>query len=161
MHKRQPSISDLLQSPEQRKDMDAIDKFAKSKAKYPLLGMQLEDILVFGHTHRPYNDIENKVINAGAWLSDMEVLKWFEGNYGHGNACSGWYIEICNGEYTLLPYDIHNKTKEEKKNTEQRRIGGGGQTTPTKGQQEIENEPKGDKEDLSKRLLHKVFHKNR
>lgn len=59
-HKRQPSISDLLQSPEQRKDMDAIDKLAKSKAKYPSLGMQLEDILVFGHTHRPYNDIENK-----------------------------------------------------------------------------------------------------
>jgi hypothetical protein len=47
--------------------MDAIDKFAKSKARYPLLGMQLNDIPIFGHTHRPYIDIENRVANTGAW----------------------------------------------------------------------------------------------
>jgi hypothetical protein len=97
--------------------MDAIDKLAKSKAKYPLLGMQLKDTLIFGQTHRPYNDIDNKVINAGAWLSDMEVPKWFEDSYGQGNACSGWYIEINHGEYALLPYDIHyiEKLKQNKK----------------------------------------------
>jgi ferritin len=40
----QPQITDFLQIAEQRQGMDAIDKFAKSKAKYPLLGMQLTDI---------------------------------------------------------------------------------------------------------------------
>ena len=42
--KGQPQITDFLQTAEQRQGMDAIDKFAKSKARYPLLGMQLNDI---------------------------------------------------------------------------------------------------------------------
>jgi hypothetical protein len=37
----QPQITDFLQTAEQRQGMDAIDKFAKSKAKYPLLGSSL------------------------------------------------------------------------------------------------------------------------
>jgi len=61
----QPQITDFLQTAEQRQGMDAIDRFAKSKARYPLLGMQLNDILIFGHTHRPYIDIENRVANTG------------------------------------------------------------------------------------------------
>ncbi len=81
------------QPAEQRKGMDAIDKFAKSKARYPLLGMHLNDILIFGHTHRPYNDIQNNVVNTGAWIADMLVPKWFEEEYGQDKACFGWYIE--------------------------------------------------------------------
>jgi hypothetical protein len=115
----QPQITDFLQTAEQRKGMDAIDKFAKSKARYPLLGMQLDDILIFGHTHRPYIDYENNVINTGAWISDMLVPKWFEEEYGQDQACSGWYVEInSNGEYRLVPYGIHQKTKEEMRNSE-------------------------------------------
>ena len=34
----QPQITDFLQIAEQRQEIDAIDKFAESKAKYPLLG---------------------------------------------------------------------------------------------------------------------------
>jgi UDP-2,3-diacylglucosamine pyrophosphatase LpxH len=117
--KGQPQITDFLQTAEQRKGMDAIDKFAKSKARYPLLGMQLDDILIFGHTHRPYIDYENNVINTGAWISDMLVPKWFEEEYGQDKACSGWYVEInSNGEYKLVPYGIHQKTKEELMNSE-------------------------------------------
>ena len=91
--KGQPQITDFLQTAEQRQGMDAIDRFAKSKAKYPLLGMKLGDILIFGHTHRPYLDSENSVINTGAWVADMLVPKWFEEKYGQDNACSGWYAE--------------------------------------------------------------------
>ena len=116
--KGQPQITDFLQIAEQRQGMDAIDKFAKSKAKYLLLGMQLNDILIFGHTHRPYNDIHNSVVNTGGWLANMMVPKWFEEEYGQDNACSGWYVEIDNGEYKLVPYGIHRRTKEEMKNYE-------------------------------------------
>jgi len=111
--KGQPQITDFLQRAEQRQGMDAIDKFAKSKARYPLLGMQLNDILIFGHTHRPYNDIQNKVANTGAWTADMLVPKWFEEEHGQYKACFGWYIELNNGEYKLVPYGIHQKTKVE------------------------------------------------
>jgi UDP-2,3-diacylglucosamine pyrophosphatase LpxH len=115
----QPQITDFLQTAEQRKGMDAIDKFAKSKARYLLLGMQLDDILVFGHTHRPYIDFENNVINTGGWLADMVTPRWFEDQYGQDKACSGWYVEINNnGEYKLVPYGIHQKTKEEMRNSE-------------------------------------------
>ena len=114
----QPQITDFLQTAEQRQGMDAIDKFAKSKARYPLLGMQFNDILIFGHTHRPYIDIENSVVNTGAWIADMLVPQWFEEEYGRDKACSGWHVEINNGEYKLVPYGIHPKTKEERKNSE-------------------------------------------
>jgi UDP-2,3-diacylglucosamine pyrophosphatase LpxH len=117
----QPQITDFLQTAEQRQGMDAIDRFAKSKAKYPLLGMQLTDILIFGHTHRPYIDFENRVVNTGAWIADMLVPKWFEEEYGRDKACSGWYVEINNGEYKLLPYGIHTKTNEEYKSSESKR----------------------------------------
>jgi hypothetical protein len=71
--------------------------------------MQLNDILIFGHTHRPYIDIENRVANTGAWTADMLIPKWFE-EYGQDKACSGWY--------KLVPYGIHPKTKEERKHSE-------------------------------------------
>ena len=48
----------------------------------------------------------------------MLVPRWFEEKYGQDNACSGWYIEINNGEYKLVPYGIHIKTKEELKSSE-------------------------------------------
>jgi UDP-2,3-diacylglucosamine pyrophosphatase LpxH len=114
----QPQISDLLQPAEQRQGMDAIDKFARSKARYPLLGMRLNDILIFGHTHRPYNDIQNSVVNTGAWITNMLVPKWFEEEYGLDKAPFGWYVEIKQGEYKLLPYGVHPKTKEEWENSE-------------------------------------------
>jgi len=149
----QPQITDFLQTAEQRKGMDAIDKLAKSKARYPLLGMQLDDILIFGHTHRPYIDYENNVINTGAWISDMLVPKWFEEEYRKDKACSGWYVEInSNGEYRLVPYGIHQKTKEEMKNSEfskQRR----------QQQEELEPEQKnndGDKDGKTENIIGKV-----
>jgi hypothetical protein len=49
----------------------------------------------------------------------MLVPKWFEEEYGQDKACSGWYVEINNnGEYRLVPYGIHKKTKDELRNSE-------------------------------------------
>ncbi|MGC2570675.1 MAG: hypothetical protein WA364_04115, partial [Candidatus Nitrosopolaris sp.] len=75
--------------------------------KYPLFGMQLNDILIFGHTHRPYIDIGNSVINTGAWTRDMLIPEWFEEEYGFDKACSGWYVAINNGEYKLIHISSH------------------------------------------------------
>jgi hypothetical protein len=92
--------------------MDAIDKFAKSR--YPLLGMQLEDILIFGHTHKPYIDYENNVINTGSWISDMLVPKWFEEEYEQDKACSGWdypplLLRRVEDGQSFLPHDKETK----------------------------------------------------
>jgi predicted GIY-YIG superfamily endonuclease len=48
----------------------------------------------------------------------MLVPKWFEEEYGRDKACSGWYVEINNGDYKLLPYWIHPKTREAQKHDE-------------------------------------------
>jgi UDP-2,3-diacylglucosamine pyrophosphatase LpxH len=104
---RQPEINDLLQPAESRQRMDTIDKLARSKAKYPLFGMQLDDVLIFGHTHRPFLDLSNKVVNTGAWISDMIVPQWFKDEYGSEKKCYGWYVKIDNGRYDLLPYGVY------------------------------------------------------
>ncbi len=106
---RQLEVNDLLQPAEERQGMDSIDKFARSKAKYPLLGMQLGDTLIFGHTHRPFADPVNHVVNTGAWISDMLVPSWFRNDHpdNKDKTCSGWYLKIDKGNYELLPYDIH------------------------------------------------------
>jgi hypothetical protein len=71
--------------------------------------MQLEDTLIFGHTHRPFVDSVNHVVNTGAWISDMLVPSWFKNDHpdNKGKMCSGWYLKIDKGNYELLPYDIH------------------------------------------------------
>jgi len=117
---RQPQITESLQPAEDPQGMDSIDKFARSKGRYPMLGMQLNDILIFGHTHRPYNDIKNTVVNTGALIANMQIPKWFEDEYGLDKACFGWCVEIKQGEYKLLPYGVHPKTKKEWENTESR-----------------------------------------
>ena len=104
---RQVEINDLLQPAEERKGMDTIDKFARSKAKYPLLGMQLGDILIFGHTHRPFFDPQNNAINTGGWISSMVAPAWFKAKYGNDKVCSGWYVRIERGSYELVPYNVH------------------------------------------------------
>ena len=108
----QPQITDFLQTAEQRNGMDAIDKFAKSKARYLLLGMQLDDILVFGHTHRPYIDFENNVINTGGWLADMVTPRWFEDQYGRDkHALAGMWRSITMGNISQYHMEYIKKPR--------------------------------------------------
>ena len=69
--------------------------------------MQLNDILIFGHTHGPYIDFENGVVNTGAWIADMLVPAWFEKEYGRDKACSGWHVEISNIRKRILQTSIY------------------------------------------------------
>jgi UDP-2,3-diacylglucosamine pyrophosphatase LpxH len=108
---RQIEMEDIMQPAEQRKGMDSIDKFARSQAKYPLLGMQLNDTLIFGHTHRPFEDLANHVINTGGWVSDMLIPQWFKEHHGNDKKCSGWYAKIEKGNCELIPYNIYIETK--------------------------------------------------
>ncbi len=110
---RQIEVEDIVQPAEQRKGMDSVDKFARSKAKYPLLGMQLNDTLIFGHTHRPFEDLANQVINTGGWISDMLIPQWFKEHHGNDKKCSGWYAKIDKGNCELIPYNIYIEIKKE------------------------------------------------
>lgn len=68
-------LNEMGTSPEQRfqrkKDLpEKIKALAESKARclYPGMGgMEIGDVLVFGHTHSPYYDPEHKVVNTGSW----------------------------------------------------------------------------------------------
>jgi len=58
---------------------DKIIKFANSKSKGFLLGMQPDEILVFGHTHDPYLASDGTVVNTGSWVHELE--KEYQNSY--------------------------------------------------------------------------------
>jgi predicted phosphodiesterase len=37
------------------------------------LGMEEDEYLIFGHTHRPFLEGNNKVINSGSWVKDSAI----------------------------------------------------------------------------------------
>lgn len=153
---RQIEVNDLIQPAEQRKGMDSIDKFARSKAKYPLLGMQLSDTLIFGHTHRPFMDLTNQVINTGGWISDMLVPQGFKERYGSDKKCSGWYVKIDKGKYELLPYGIQKVQNNTRINEEKDEAGSRESlivTTPNELGDKVEE----DHDHLSKSLPKKLL----
>jgi hypothetical protein len=54
-------------------------------------------------------------------MANMLIPKWFEEEYGIDKACFGRYMEINQGEYKLLLYEVHPKTKEECENTQSKK----------------------------------------
>ena len=74
----------------------------------------------------------------------MLVPKWFEEEYGRDKACSGWHVEINKGEYKLIPYGIHRKTKEELK------------TYESNQQEKNKNEKDGEKENIVSKTASQV-----
>jgi len=53
---------------EDRANLQKVDAFAKSVARSIPLGLKPSDILVFGHTHRPF--IDARTVNTGSWIVD-------------------------------------------------------------------------------------------
>jgi UDP-2,3-diacylglucosamine pyrophosphatase LpxH len=49
-----------------RPTLEKADAFAKSAARAIPLGLQPSDILIFGHTHRPFKD--SRTANTGSWI---------------------------------------------------------------------------------------------
>jgi UDP-2,3-diacylglucosamine pyrophosphatase LpxH len=64
--------------------IEKINKFAKSKGAYVLLGMNPDEKLVFGHTHAPFGD--KAIANTGSWINEMS-------NERHNT-----YVKISNGQ---------------------------------------------------------------
>lgn len=81
-------------SPHKRKDIDLVYKFATSPGAYLLLGMNPNERLIFGHTHRPFVSYDNTVANTGCWTNDKELLKKWQNTY----------VEIINGDIYLRKY---------------------------------------------------------
>jgi UDP-2,3-diacylglucosamine pyrophosphatase LpxH len=63
-------IDSITKPPEERKDnMDKIRNIVESNAFRQLLfGIKDDELLVFGHTHRPFASLEKNVVNTGSWL---------------------------------------------------------------------------------------------
>jgi len=47
-----------------------VDQLACSKSRCMYLGMNKDEVLIFGHTHRPFNDLQSRVANTGSWNKD-------------------------------------------------------------------------------------------
>jgi predicted phosphodiesterase len=44
-----------------------IETLSRSPARSVYLGTERDEVLVFGHTHQPFNDSQNNVVNTGSW----------------------------------------------------------------------------------------------
>jgi hypothetical protein len=56
-----------------------VEQIAISKARDVYLGMDSDEVLIFGHTHSPFCEPENGVVNTGSWKKqpcrDYEYLE--------------------------------------------------------------------------------------
>ena len=88
---------DLNKVPHERKTIDNIEKFAKSKGVYMLLGMRPDEKLVFGHTHKPFISEDRTVANTGSWVNETA-----------NKQSQNTYVKISNGQMELKRFDEKN-----------------------------------------------------
>lgn len=62
---------DMIKPPEERKEnMNKVDKAAQSSALRGIFfGIQEDEFLIFGHTHRPLLKKDKRVANSGSWIT--------------------------------------------------------------------------------------------
>jgi predicted phosphodiesterase len=65
-------VENLLLPPEQR-----LKSYLGDVEKKAYLSVKEGEILIFGHTHRPFISSDNKVLNTGSWVSDAEFHNTF------------------------------------------------------------------------------------
>ncbi len=82
-------VDELKLKPSERKELENLYHFATSPAKYMFLGLYPDEALIFGHTHMPFFDKENKVANTGAWVDE------------YAKNLQNSYIEIFDGDMEL------------------------------------------------------------
>ena len=75
--------------------VERVHNLATSRSVSLLLGMRPDEILVFGHTHKPFI-FEDKVANTGSWV-----------NEAHDTKSQNTYVKIVDGMMELKHY---NKT---------------------------------------------------
>jgi UDP-2,3-diacylglucosamine pyrophosphatase LpxH len=66
-------IESILQPPNKRLEStpDLVEHIAYTLSK------KADQILVFGHTHRPFVNTDKNVVNAGSWVSDAKITNTF------------------------------------------------------------------------------------
>ena len=62
---------DMIKPPEERKEnMNRVDEAAQSSALREIFfGIQEDEFLIFGHTHRPLLKKDKRVANSGSWIT--------------------------------------------------------------------------------------------
>jgi len=86
----QAFLTDAVKKPaETRPTLEKVDAFAKSAVRAIPLGLQPSDILIFGHTHRPFKD--GRTANTGSWIM-------VRGKTDHT------YVEITDQSFELLEF---------------------------------------------------------
>jgi UDP-2,3-diacylglucosamine pyrophosphatase LpxH len=74
-----------------RQTLQKVDTFAKSAARAIPLGLQPNDVLIFGHTHRPFKDA--RTANAGSWVME-------KGKKEHS------FVEITDSDFNLRTFPV-------------------------------------------------------
>ncbi len=69
---RAPKTVRIMLRPEDRKELSKVDELAKNGMAHVIYGLSDDEILVFGHTHRPIPPTPSpgSVINLGSWVHD-------------------------------------------------------------------------------------------
>jgi len=75
---------------ENLKETEKIYNFAISESKCFLLGMKVDERLIFGHTHGPFINKEKTVANTGSWIDELKSKEY-----------QNSYVEINNGKMEL------------------------------------------------------------
>jgi len=90
-------FTDLNKVPHERKTIDNIEEFAKSKGVYMLLGMKPDEKLVFGHTHKPFINDDRTIVNTGSWVNETS-----------NKQSQNTYVKISKGQMELKRFDEKN-----------------------------------------------------
>jgi UDP-2,3-diacylglucosamine pyrophosphatase LpxH len=94
-HKDRDNYLQYLQTPPQERlqqDITDVEKRACSSVKDG-------EILIFGHTHRPFVNTANNVVNSGSWVSDATI--------------TNTYVELDGSTIHLMQYGAGEITKRE------------------------------------------------
>ena len=79
--------------PHKRGIIDLVHELSVSSSVSLLLGMQLDEILVFGHTHKPFI-FDDKVANTGSWVNEASDRSF-----------QNSYVKIVDGNMELKYYN--------------------------------------------------------
>jgi UDP-2,3-diacylglucosamine pyrophosphatase LpxH len=83
-------IEEMKKTPYDRVKIDKVYNLAVSPGKSLFLGMNPDENLVFGHTHRPFINKEKTVVNTGSWVDELPSKK-----------DQNSYVEISKGQMEL------------------------------------------------------------
>jgi predicted phosphodiesterase len=89
-------LSSILSPPSERlkSNLGLVEHAACSSPREP------GQILIFGHTHRPFVNTANDVVNAGSWVADAQI--------------TNTYVELDGNNVRLMQYGAGEITKREK-----------------------------------------------